>query len=84
MRVPAGTDGGAVHADQHVQPARLGGAGQHLGGEGGGGDDRRAGAGVAQDVGVVAGEVGAVGRHRHGADRHQRRVGDVATPAGFR
>ena len=31
---------------------------------------------IAQDMGVVAGQVRRVGRHRHGADRHQRRVGD--------
>ena len=34
------------------------------------------GAAVAQDVGVIVDGVGGVGRHRHGADRHQRGLGD--------
>ena len=37
---------------------------------------RRARPLVAQDMGVVVDGVGRVGRHRHGADRHQRGLGD--------
>ena len=65
-----------IHDHQQVEPAGLPACLPHAPGERGGGHDGRAGARIAQDMRMVLGRVGAVGRHRHGADRHQRGLGD--------
>ncbi len=61
-----------VHRHQHVEGPRL----QQPCGQCGCGGNRHACAGVAQQMRVIRDGVGDVGRHRHGGEGQQRRLGD--------
>ena len=64
--------GRTAPCDQQVERAGQ----RHPLGQRGGRHHRHAGAGIAQDMGVVGHRVGGVGRHRHRPDGHQRGLDD--------
>ena len=65
-----------LYGDQQIEPAGLRGGFPHPSGQGSGGDNGDADAGIAQHMGVIGHRVGGVGRHRHGADGQQGGFGN--------
>ena len=65
-----------VDHHQQIEPARQSSRLTQGAGEGRGGNDRCPRTGVTQDMRVIRHGIGRVGRHRHGAQRHQRGFGD--------